>query len=217
MTDLEHKLDEMVELVYAKLLDKINETNLTDDTIKTKDEDILTYGFIGDNLDSGICEVFDEHGYIYKDLREGHLVEELIICQLPFLSLPRLAQLLAVNEEERIILEHLNHDKNIILLKSGLPLLNRINNRHLRIKYQGYVNELSRLGIKIQDRVSQNQFKDIKISSSERLPIKKLITYEDVQKMDFPSNTLVVNPKVIITALAQDYLKTKQIKIERRV
>lgn len=201
------ELEQMVQLVTDRLIEKLHAS------------DQPTLAVIGEQHPT-ISAYYKEKGY--QNIT-GHFfltADVLLVTELSLFSLTRLAQLLPQGKDEQAILQQLLQNKNLYVLEDGLELSKKrsVMNQRMLTEFDKAKLTLQKWGATF---VSKDYFEDKPTGRqpvSSVSPVKKeLITVAKVQALSLSKeDVFYVTPNMIVTALAKDYLKDKEIHIEKR-
>lgn len=174
-----------------------------------------TYILIGKEYQA--IETYLNHYQYSKNNSADKISDLLVITEINPYSIPRMANIMPMTEEEELILNHVLNNKTVYLLSEAIQEFNNKAEGQFKRRFSQHINELKKLGVQF---VSASYFS---IDNQEVKPLgahgtkKKLITLAYIQSFSLNHNDIFeIDKNVIVTPLAMDYLKDLNINIKRR-
>lgn len=200
------ELEQMVQLVTDRLIEKLHAS------------DQPRLAVIGEK-NPIIDSYYKEKGYQNVSDHPFLAADVLLVTELSLFSLTRLAQLLPQGNDEEAILKQLLQKQTLYIVEEGLELSKKrpVLNRQMAAEFDKAKVTLQKWGANF---VSIDFFKGgstVAQPSTPARPTKReLITVAKVQALSLSKGDVFsVTPNMIVTALAKDYLKDKEISIEK--
>lgn len=208
-------LEDLVDEITRRVILAIQENSETTSSSNESESPKYTYSFIGKER-KNIESYFKHHGY-GNNSKKDKQSDVLVITEINTYSIPRIANIIPVNEEEELILDYVLNNKTVYLLLDAIQEFSNKAGDQLKKRYNQHLNELKKVGVQIVD----DSFFSIESRANSRMgehsTKKKLITLDYIQSFSLNRNdTFELDKNVIITPLAMDYLKDLNIQVKRR-
>lgn len=200
-------IDKVVRLVTDRLIEKLQAS------------DQSTVAFIGEPTEE-MGRYFQEKGYSDITNREIISPDLLVVTKLPLYSLTRLAQLVPQNDSEEKILNRLLNKQALWILEEGMGFTQKRQNMPSQMVpvFDKAKLELQKWGAKYVTQATFQKGTPVAAAPTKKVSTKKeLITIAKVQQLKLGAGAVFqVQPNMIVTALAKDYLRDHDILIEKR-
>ena len=198
-------LEKVVRLVTDRLIEKLQDT------------DQNTIAFVGEPTED-ISRYFQEKGY--NDITDYEVISPdlLVVVNLPLYSLTRLAQLIPQNETEEKILNRLINKQALWIVEEGMSFTRKrahLPNQMVQV-FDKAKQDLQKWGVKYVNQTLFRKGTSMEPTEKKKKSTKKeLITVTKAQRLQLSAgDTFYVQPNMILTALAKDYLRDRDIVIE---
>lgn len=198
-------LEKVVRLVTDRLIEKLQDT------------DQSTIAFVGEPTED-ISRFFQEKGY--NDITDHEVISPdlLVVVNLSLYSLTRLAQLIPQNETEEKILNRLINKQALWIVEEGMSFTHKrahLPNQMVQV-FDKAKQDLQKWGVKYVNQTLFRKGTSMEPTEKKKISTKKeLITVTKAQRLQLSAgDTFYVQPNMILTALAKDYLRDRDIVIE---
>ena len=199
------ELDKVVRLVTDRLIEKLQET------------DQSTVAFVGEPT-AEMMRYFNEKGYSDITNREIMSPDLLVVVKLPVYTLTRLAQLAPQSDTEEKILNRLLNKQALWIIEEGLAITQKRQNipSQMGQVFDKAKQELQRWGAKYVNQAFFEKGAAVVTTDKSKVSTKKeLMTVTKAQQLNLSAGEVFyVQPNMILTALAKDYLRDRDIVIE---
>lgn len=211
MDHFEQLVDEVVERVMDAIQQQKDSLPNPVETESPK----KTYTLIGKEYQT--IETYFNHHQYSKNNSQDETSDVLVITEINPYSIPRMANIMPMTEQEEVVLNYVLNNKTVYLLSEAIQGVTTKVEGQFKRRYSQHVNELKKLGV---------QFVNTSYFSSDNHEVKslgahgtkkKLITLDYLQSFSLNNyDTFEIEKNVIVTPLAMDYLKDLNIIIKRR-
>ena len=137
----------------------------------------------------------------------------LIVSQLSLKNLYNISNAIYENEYEEKIIKFLLENKEIIIIKEGIEYSKYENIPPIvQKKYEEYLEKIKSYGIKVENK----DFYINSLTKKEEIYGKKLLDLNKLKELEAKGMRRIVVENSIVTSLAEEYAKEKNIEIIKR-